>query len=290
MVEHATDFDWATHGLVLERGAEVQSPLYLDAFTWARSAIGGAETRLVVDIGAGPGVFACLLATTFPSARVIAVDGSPELLDLARARAGREGVGDRVETHLAELPEGLESADASRLHGADLVWTSHVLHHLADQEDAVRRVARLLRPGGLLAVAEGGLPTRTLPRDIGFGRPGLEARLDAADEAWFAEMRAALPSAVPTVEHWPRMFDAAGLRPVGTRTFLLDLPAPLADAGREHVRRRFERFRHALEDSAESDDLAVLDQLLDDASPQGVAQRDDLYLLTATTVHLALAP
>ncbi|MRT44546.1 SAM-dependent methyltransferase, partial [Xylella fastidiosa subsp. multiplex] len=81
--------------------------------------------------------------------------------------------------------------------------------------------AARLAPGGTLAIMEGGLPARFLPRDIGIGRPGLQARLDVLEEEWFADMRASLPGAVAEAEDWPALMTTAGLRPTGTRTFLL---------------------------------------------------------------------
>src|SRR5690606_7902869 len=127
-----------------------------------------ARVERVLDVGSGPGVMSCLLAETFPSAEVVAVDAGASLLDRVAARAGGRGLGGRVVTRQAELPDGLDD-----LGEADLVWSSHVLHHLGDQQQALTRLAARLRPGGLLALAEGGLPMRFLPRDIGFGRPGL---------------------------------------------------------------------------------------------------------------------
>ena len=298
MADHGIEIDWVALGPVLERGAEVHAPLYADAVRWLGSSVGRdtdvggdqGEVRLVLDVGAGPGVITALLASTFPSARVIAVDGEPDLLGRTAARAARNGLGDRVETRVVDLPDGLDDL-GDVIGAADVVWASHVLHHIGDQQHAVRRAGRLLRPGGLLGLAEGGLPTRSLPRDIGIGRPGLESRLDAAHEAWFAEMRAALPGARPAVEHWPGLLAAAGLVPSGSRTFLLDLPAPLEGPAREMVRHRFERSRETLSGRIDADDLSVLDQLLDDDDgAHGLAHRQDVFLLTATTVHLAVAP
>src|SRR5690606_40505854 len=99
-------------------------------------------------------------------------------------------------------------------------------HHLGGQQAALTALASRLAPGGTLAVMEGGLPTRFLPRDIGFGRPGLQARLDVLQEEWFTQMRADLPGSVATTEHWPALLTAAGLHHTRTRSFLLHLPAP----------------------------------------------------------------
>jgi SAM-dependent methyltransferase len=292
MAHHHVEIDWVALGTSLEREAELHTPLYDDALRWVRSVVAqnagdeAAAVRLVIDVGAGPGVISCRLAAINPAARVVAVDGSAELLDRVTRRAVRLGVKDRVETRVIDLPEGLDDLEPG---SADLVWASHVMHHLGDQQDALRRVGGLLRPGGVLGIAESGLPTRTLPRDIGIGRPGLETRLDAAKESWFDEMRTAIPDTARTVEHWPGLLAGAGLQPVGSRTFLLDLPAPLDSAAREFVRWRFERARDGLRDQLDGDDVAVLDQLLDEDDPFALARRDDVFLLAATTVHLARA-
>jgi SAM-dependent methyltransferase len=294
MTDHHGDIDWAALGPALERGAEVQAPLFYEAIRWvqskaSRSDADGGDVRLVVDVGAGPGVITCMLADAFPSARVVAVDGTPGLIDRAVDRAERNGLQDRVEVRLADLPDGLD--DLGRALGpAEVVWASHVVHHLGDQQQALRQMAGLLRPGGMLALAEGGLPSRTLPRDIGIGRAGLEARLDAANEAWFAEVRTALPGEVRVVEHWPSLLAGAGLVPAGSRTFLLQLPAPLEDDAREFVRRRLERCREGLVDWLEADDIAVLDQLLDQDGEHALERREDVFVLMAATVHLATAP
>jgi SAM-dependent methyltransferase len=288
---HETDLDWATLGPMLERGAEVQSPLYAEAIGWIASVAGrdgSPDVQTVVDVGAGPGVLTCVLADAFPSARVIALDGSRELLARAADRAAHGGLGNRVETHVVDLPDGLDRLRQT-VGSADVIWMSHVLHHIGDQTDAVRQVGGLLRPDGLLGLVEGGLPTRTLPRDIGIGRPGLEARLDAANEAWFAEMRADLPGSATAVEHWPTLLANAGLRPVGSRTFLLDLTAPLDSNGVEFVRGRLERFREGMAESLDADDMTTLGLLLDEDSAQVLERRTDVFVLSAATVHLAQA-
>ncbi|GAA4614904.1 class I SAM-dependent methyltransferase [Saccharopolyspora hordei] len=270
-----TDHDWAAMAEVLELEGEAHQPSVRQAL----AELAGLEPRRVVDVGSGPGVAACLLADAFPEAEVIAVDGSPELLHRAEQRAQRLGV--RLHTRVAEFPAGL--AD---LEPADLVWAAQVLHHVGDPRDALHRLVRLLRPGGALAVVEGGLPTRWLPHDVGFGRPGLQARLDAAASERSHRERTALP--VP--ESWADLLRAAGLERVWSRTFLVDRPAPLDDRTRRWVRGTVERFRHGLRDHLDAEDLATLDRLLDPADPLGLDRRPDLFLLTAKTVHFGRRP
>jgi ubiquinone/menaquinone biosynthesis C-methylase UbiE len=106
---------------------------------------------VAVDLGAGTGTFAIALAVRRPDATVIGVDGDGEILSLARAKDGAEGV-ERRQGLAQELPLEDDSAD--------LLTTSLVLHHLLpeDKTAALTEAARVLKPGGLLHVADWGRP------------------------------------------------------------------------------------------------------------------------------------
>ncbi|MEV8427670.1 class I SAM-dependent methyltransferase [Streptomyces chartreusis] len=277
-----TDVDWAGMGPMLETQAELFLPLYEHAMAW----LGKRQTEpgLIVDVGSGPGVVSCLLADTFPGARIVAVDGSEPLLEWARARADRLGVADRFGTLAGELPDVLGELD----YPADLLWAGRSLHHLGDQRAALAAFGDRLASGGTLALQEGGLPTRFLPRDIGFGRPGLQARLDVLETEWFARMRADLPGSVAETEDWPALITAAGLRPTGTRTFLLDLPAPTTDRARAYAADVLTRTRDGVGDRLDAEDRATLDRLLDPDDKASVHHRPDLFVLAAQTVYTAV--
>ncbi|MER5772147.1 class I SAM-dependent methyltransferase [Streptomyces sp. NPDC001985] len=274
--------DWDAMGPLLERGAEIESPLYRDAAQWLGTLADPARVRRVLDIGSGPGVLTTVLAEAFPHAEVVAVDPTPQLLERARTRAERAGIAGRFSALRAELP-----GDLSGLGRADVVWAGNMVHHVGEQSAALRDLSTLLNPGGLLAVVEGGLPARRLPRDIGFGRPGLEARLDAAHADWFSRMRAGLPGVKDETEDWPALLATAGLTPGGTRSFLLDVPAPAPREVRDYHVTSFQRLREAAEETFGADDLAALDRLLDPEDPGGLLLRPDVCLLLARTVHTA---
>ncbi|GEC03307.1 SAM-dependent methyltransferase [Streptomyces spinoverrucosus] len=278
--DHA-EIDWTEMAPLLEAGAELFSPLYERALAWLAKQ--QTNPGLIVDAGSGPGVVSCLLAETFPAARIVAVDGSEPLLDRARDRAARLGLADRFSTLAGDLPDVLGDLD----YPADLLWASRSLHHLGDQRAALAAFAERLAPGGTLAIVEGGLPTRFLPRDIGIGRPGLQARLNAVEEEWFAEMRAALAGTVDETEDWPALLTAAGLAHTRTRSFLLDLPAPAPDRARAYVAATLSRIREALADRLDATDRTTLDRLLDPEDKASVHHRPDLFLLAAQTVHTA---
>ncbi|MGW0822591.1 class I SAM-dependent methyltransferase [Streptomyces sp. NPDC002845] len=277
-----TDIDWSEMAPLLEAQAELFTPLYEQAMSWlARTQ---TEPGLIVDAGSGPGVVSCLLAQTCPGARVVAVDGSEPLLERARARADRLGVADRFGTLAGELPDVLGDLE----YHADLLWASRSLHHLGDQRAGLAAFAARLAPGGTLAILEGGLPARFLPRDIGFGRPGLQARLDAVEEEWFTRMRAELPGAVAETEDWAALMTSVGLKHSGTRTFLLDLPAPATDRMRAYVAASLSRLRDALGDHLDADDRATLGRLVDPDDKASVHHRPDVFVLAAHTLHTAV--
>lgn len=278
----ATDIDWAQMATMLETQAELFAPMYARALAWLAESV--PEPGLIVDAGSGPGVVSCQFAETFPDARVVAVDGSVPLLERAKARADRLGFADRFGILAGDLPSVLAELD----YPADLLWAARSLHHLGDQAAALAAFADRLAPGGTLALLEGGLPSRFLPRDLGFGRPGLQARVDAVEAEWFARMRAELPGAVTGAEDWPALLRAAGLEHTGTRTFLLDLPAPVSEAARAHVADSLTRLRDACADGIDPEDRAALDRLLDPDDEASVHHRPDVFVLSAHTVYTAV--
>ncbi|MFE6889513.1 class I SAM-dependent methyltransferase [Streptomyces sp. NPDC057694] len=281
--KHGTkDMDWSRMIPHLERGAEVYTPLYTEALSWLRASRPGG-TGLIVDAGAGPGAISLQLAEAFPDARIIAADPEEALLARATERFAEAGLGERTGTLRVELPDAI-----GELPDADLIWAARSLHHVGDQRAAIAALAGRLAPGGTLALVEGGLPLRSLPRDFGFGRPGLETRADAIEDEWFDEMRRSLPGAESHVEDWPALLTAAGLKGAQSRTFLLDLPAPLSAAGREMLVDMWQRRRGVFEESLATDDIAALDRLLDPEDEQGLYRRDDVFLLVAHTVHTAV--
>ena len=113
---------------------------------------------VAVDLGAGTGSLSLPLAQQ--GADVTAVDISPAMLERLAEKAARAGL-DRVRCVAAQV----ENFDLPPM-SVDLVVSNYALHHLRDAEKdtLVRAVARWLRPGGQLIVA-----------DMMFGR-GMTAR------------------------------------------------------------------------------------------------------------------
>lgn len=115
-----------------------------------RAALAARPGERGLDVGCGPAFLACELGREVgPSGRIVGLDESPEMLEAARGRIAREGLGDRV-----EVREG----DAARLAfpaaAFDFVTAAQVYLYVPDVEGALAEAARVLRPGGRLAVAD----------------------------------------------------------------------------------------------------------------------------------------
>ena len=270
----------------LEVNAAFDRPWVDAAVDWllADSAPTSASEPTVVDVGCGAGGAACAFARRPEVAGVVAVDRDPRLIEVARRRAEAEGVAARVrwaggEVGRLPLPAG----------SVDLVWASGVVHHVADQQAAVGELAALLRPGGTLALVEGGLPLRCLPHEVGVGRPGLEARLDEARARWFEDLRTEL-AGPPLPYGWPTALAQAGLGDVRTRSYIAEATSPLDPVGRRIARQHLESARDELGDRLDADDRATVRRLLDPTDPASVDRRDDLTVTAVRTAHAATRP
>ncbi|MGX6601821.1 class I SAM-dependent methyltransferase [Micromonosporaceae bacterium Da 78-11] len=269
-----SQIDWAQRGQDLVRDAEVNAPMVEPALSWVVEQAPRAE--VILDIGSGPGVAACTLAELLPEAEVLAADGAAPLLDLARERAERLGVAKRLQTRRITLPDGL--AD---LPPADLVWVSGVAHHLPDPTAAVAAFAALVRPGGVLALREGGMPQQFLPPHAD---QGLTSRMTALSN----EMthRQEHPMGVrAAAKSWPTLLREAGLT-VRSRTFLLDRPEPLDERSRRQLRRGLRLGMDYFGDRLVAEDRDRLAELTADDGPESVLLRPDVFLLRASTVHV----
>ena len=120
------------------------------------------EAFLAVEIGCGTGWLSEAVVTTFPRARVRALDGSPEMLRLAGERLAHHA--ERVELRRFTL----EDPDWPGAIGKQVrcFLSSLVLHHLdaSGKQALFRQVHERLAPGGGLLVADLVAPASELGR------------------------------------------------------------------------------------------------------------------------------
>ncbi len=106
--------------------------------------------QTVLDVGCGTGALALRAARR--GARVKGIDVNPQMLEVAQRRVDREGLGaavELVERGVAEL--GAEEEDAY-----DVVTSGLCFSELTEDEIvfAMKEIGRILKPGGLLLVAD----------------------------------------------------------------------------------------------------------------------------------------
>lgn len=132
------------------------------------------DPREVLDLGCGTGTLAVAMARAAGRARITGIDGDAEILDIARAKEGSEGIA---------FVAGLADALPFDVGSFDRVVCSLLLHHL---DPAVKRAAlaearRVLRSGGRLHVADFGRSHDPLMRILFAGLQVLDGFANTAD-------------------------------------------------------------------------------------------------------------
>ena len=156
----------------------------------------------LLDVGCGPGTLTVDLARRVAPGRTLAIDVAEAPLAEARQHAADAGV--EVVFGVGDV-YALAAADAS----FDVVHAHQVLQHLTDPVTALREMARVTRPGGLIAVRDVDYAATTwFPEN-----PGLERWLDLYRRV--ARRNAAEPDAGRRLLSWAQ---AAGLRNAAATT------------------------------------------------------------------------
>jgi demethylmenaquinone methyltransferase/2-methoxy-6-polyprenyl-1,4-benzoquinol methylase len=150
---------------------------------WRRFLVSRIEADpgdTVLDVATGTGAVAIEIARR-TGAHVVGLDKSPEMLAHARERIAWAGLGDRIEL-LEGRAETLPFADGSF---AALSFT-YLLRYVADPAATMHELARVVRPGGVVASLEFGVPPRLLPRVAWelYVRLGLPAAGALVSDGW----------------------------------------------------------------------------------------------------------
>ncbi|HEY3578606.1 MAG TPA: class I SAM-dependent methyltransferase [Gaiellaceae bacterium] len=180
------------------------------------------EAGRVLDVASGTAAVAIELVRAGAERRVVGVDQSPEMLAAGRERIAHAGLDERIELREARA-ENLPFPDAE----FDAVSFTYLLRYVDDVPATLRELARVVRPGGTLAMLEFGLP-RGAWRPLWelYVRVGLPAAGAVVSPSWGGVGRFLGPSIRDFWREWPEerlvaAWRGAGLAEVETRRMSL---------------------------------------------------------------------
>jgi SAM-dependent methyltransferase len=213
----------------------------------------------VLDLACGDGFYTRRIAERLGSEGFITgVDINLAYLSEARVEASLQSGRARIDLVAASF-DRLPFRDGS----FDLVWCAQSLYTLPDPVVAIGHMARVLRPGGLVAVLENDtLHQVFLPWPV-----RLELPLRAA------ELRSFLEGSRNSSKYYvgrrlPAILAAAGLEPLRMTTHAFDRQAPLGKAEHELLQGYLEEVAERVAPHLDAALLQELRQLVDPGSPQ----------------------
>jgi demethylmenaquinone methyltransferase/2-methoxy-6-polyprenyl-1,4-benzoquinol methylase len=171
-------------------------------------AIAPRPGHRILDLATGTGDVALMLAGLHPEVTVVGLDPSGGMLDVARGKARRLGVHGQVE---------LVQGDAERLPFEDDAFDGCMMafgiRNVPDRPAALREMARVVRPGGRVAILELSEPRSGLLGPLARFHvhrvvPAVGAALSGAREYGYLQASIA---AFPPPEEFSALMNASGL-------------------------------------------------------------------------------
>ena len=197
------DLDAATvEGLIARLEFRGKDPTFTQMRDAYLAQLALSPTAHILELGCGTGVVLRALAQRRDfSGRLVGVDQSPVLIAAARRLAAEEGVDQRMEFRVGDVHH-LAVAESS----FDAVIAHILVSHVADPLLVLKEAARVVRPGGSVAIFDGDFASLT------FAHPD-PAFAKAMDEG-LVEAVVAHPR---VMRNLPRLLQQTGLEITATR-------------------------------------------------------------------------
>jgi demethylmenaquinone methyltransferase/2-methoxy-6-polyprenyl-1,4-benzoquinol methylase len=163
----------------------------------------------VLDVATGTGDLAIEIAKVWPGGTVVGLDPSPGMLAIAEKKLAKRGMTDRV-----TLVEGDAQALPQKNCEMDAATIAFGIRNVPNRGLALRELARVVRPGGRIAVLELGEPKRGLFAAAARFHshhfvPRIGALLSGSREYKYLQRSVA---AFPPAEQFAELMRASGLR------------------------------------------------------------------------------
>ena len=111
------------------------------------------DAARMLDVASGTAAVSIALARAAPGRTIVGIDQSTEMLAAGRARVERAGLGSRIDLREGRAEE-LPFADGE----FDALTFTYLLRYVDDPAATLRGLARVVKPGGTIAMQEFGLP------------------------------------------------------------------------------------------------------------------------------------
>jgi demethylmenaquinone methyltransferase/2-methoxy-6-polyprenyl-1,4-benzoquinol methylase len=260
-----------TYAEQLELAGRVTEPAIRSAITELAPPRGSSG----LDAGCGAGNHSLWLAEAVGTGgKVTALDISSENLTYARQKTGGSEYSERMEFirgDLLNLP--FRNGSFDWVWCADTLWPVYITD---DPPAAVRELARIVRPGGLVALVYWSSQS-LLP-----GYPELEARLNKA----FTETTRYLAGISPGQHHLRAMswLEAAGLRDPTVRSFIAEVRPPLSPEMRQAVTFCFFMLWGKSESRVSEEDWREYQRICDPSSEDFILADPSYYAFAVYTI------
>jgi ubiquinone/menaquinone biosynthesis C-methylase UbiE len=230
----------------------------------------------VLDAGCGTGeALGWLSSEVQPSGSVVGID-----LAAAHVAAARTHASPTIQIHQADLFD-VSVTPAS----FDLVWCVNTINHLSNPVDGVRRLAKLLRRGGRLALGQSSL----LP-DMYFAWDArLERLTNEAVRSHYRDRYHLEEQDLASVRGIVGILQRANLQNVTARTIVIERLAAMDAASESYLRDAIFRdtWGKNLRQYLSDEDYAELGRLCDPQHPQFALRRPDFHFLQSFTLAVA---
>jgi ubiquinone/menaquinone biosynthesis C-methylase UbiE len=223
----------------------------------------------VLDLACGDGFYTRRIADRLGCrGSVTGVDLNLAYLSEARQEAGRQ-TGRATIDFVAASFDRLPFRDDT----FDLVWCAQSLYSLPEPVVVLRHLARVLRPGGIVAILENDTMHQVLlPWPVGLELPLRAAELRALSEVTLN------PSKYYVGRRLPAVFAAAGLEPLEMTTRAFDRQAPFGEAEQALLQSYLDEVANRVAPYLDASLLQELRRLMDPKSPQHMLRQPYLTM------------